>query len=744
MPAGRRSAIPDRARACRAGRRAAVLAAVLAGTPLTGTPPGTILPALAQTPPAASREAGEEVSFSADEVRIDTRQRVIDAYGHVELRHQGYVLTADHLRYDERSGAVQADGRVVILDPDGNRLEVAKSALNADLRAGVVEAARLIFRDGARVAARKVTRDAHGVSSFERAVYSPCPVCDARPGRKPLWELKAARVEHDRARHRIVFHSATLEIKGVPVFWLPFVSVPDPTVKRDRGFLAPDVFSRDELGVVFKLPYYLPLSPSSDLTLTPLIATGEAPTLALRYRQRWQRAALSLEGAGTRSERPGDTLFSTRPAAARGYVLARARVLHGAHWRSDLRLEAASDDTFARLYGFSDADSFTSRYRLAGEAGGLRVSTELLGFQGLHIEDRTGLTALALPLIDLSWQAPGGVLGGRLEAGLNSLSLVRPEGADSFRQSARLAWAREVLDPLGGLWRLDLLARGDLYEVEDAARVDDPLFAGRDGTAARGIGAAAVTWRWPWLSTTGGVTQRIEPVVQFVATPALDPAPAIPDEDSRSFALRYDNLFALERAPGLDLFESGPRVVYALAYALETRVIHFEAAAGQSRRLARLAGQFPDGTGIAGRRSNVVTHALLALPGGTSLVYDGQLDADDLKPKRHEIFLDNRLGPLLLTGGYVKIARDLAIPDRGNREELRFSAALQLTAGFALTGGLIENLQRDQPVEYEAGLRYETGCLEVGFTVRRRNTLDRDIRPGTSFILHLRLRNLGF
>lgn len=694
--------------------------------------------------PAGSGQSEAPVHFTADELRVDTERRVIDAYGHVELRRSGYVLRADHLRYEEATGRVTADGHVVILDPDGNRLEVARSTLEADLKAGVVEAARLIFRDGARVAARKVVRDSNGDSTFEKAVYSPCPVCDARPRKNPLWRLKALSVTHDRRRHRIVFRSATLEIKGVPIAWVPYLSVPDPTVKRARGFLAPDVFSRDELGVVFKLPYYLPLGKDADLTLTPLIATREAPTLALRYRQRLARAAISLEGAFTRSQRPGADLFTTRPAAGRGYVLARARLQHGPHWRSDLRLQAASDDTFARLYGFADADSLASHYRLTGRGDSWRVDAELLGFQGLHVEDRTGLTPLALPMITLSWHNPGPIAGGRLGATVSSLALLRTAGADSFRQSASLSWAREQVDGLGGLWRLDLLARGDLYEVEDARRIDDPLFAGQDGTASRTIALAAVTWRWPWQSFANGLYQRIEPIVQLAASPALGPKPAIPDEDSRSFALRFDNLFALERAPGRDLFESGPRITYGLAYELAAGGVTLRAGAGQSYRLARLAGQFLRGTGIARRRSDVVANAGLLLPDGTSLVYDAQLDGHTLKPKRHEIFLDNRLGPLLLRGGYVKIARDLLVPDRGNREELRFAGALQLTRRFALTGGLIENLARNQPVEYEAGLRYETGCLELGFTVRKRTTFDRDIKPGTAFIFRLRLRNLGF
>ncbi|RMF12909.1 MAG: LPS-assembly protein LptD [Alphaproteobacteria bacterium] len=693
--------------------------------------------------PASSGPTAERIDFAADLVQIDTRASLIEAFGHVTLAHGGYRLSADHVVYREESGEVIAEGHVEIVDPDGNRLFVKRALLENDLKTGMIEAARLILKDGARLAARQVERDSVGDSRLDRAVYTPCPVCDAEPERKPLWALKAVRVVHDRKRHRLTFRNAFLTLKGVPVFWVPWLSIPDPTVDRARGFLAPDIFSRDELGLVVKLPYYLPLSRTADLTLTPMIATRETPAFAARYRQEFSRARLQVAGSITRSERPGATLFSTRPAAARGHVFARARVLHGARWDSNFDVNWTSDDTYVRLYGFSDADTLASRYRLSGEGANWRVRARLVGYQGLRIEDVAGLTAQVLPWVSAEWQAPHRPAGGTLSVTLDSLSLVRTSGADVQRESAGAHWQRRLVAGPGFVWNFDLMARGDLYRVEDASRIDDPTFAGRNGTATRGIALAAATWRWPLATTTGALYQRVEPMIQFVASPALGPEPAIPNEDSRSFALDIGNLFAIDRMPGYDRFESGPRVVYGLRYLFDPGLFRIEASAGQSRRLSRLVGQFADGTGIARRRSDVVSRLLVDLPGAVDLVYDGQFDGHTMSPRRHEVQAILRLARLSLAGGYFRIRRDLVTPDRTNREELRFEGDVRLSRRLRLTGGLIENLTSDQPIEYEAGVLYSADCLELGLTVRKRRTFDRDIKPGTSFIFRIRLRNLG-
>ena len=51
-----------------------------------------------------------------------------------------------------------------------------------------------------------------------------------------------------------------------PILYFPKFFHPDPTVKRQSGFLMPQVIDSSSLGLSFKLPYYKVISENKDLT----------------------------------------------------------------------------------------------------------------------------------------------------------------------------------------------------------------------------------------------------------------------------------------------------------------------------------------------------------------------------------------------------------------------------------------------------------------------------------------------
>ena len=67
---------------------------------------------------------------------------------------------------------------------------------------------------------------------MENVVYSPCDVCRSKD---PLWQIKARKVKHDAKNQDVYYNDAFIEVKGVPVFYTPFLSHPDPSVKRRSG-----------------------------------------------------------------------------------------------------------------------------------------------------------------------------------------------------------------------------------------------------------------------------------------------------------------------------------------------------------------------------------------------------------------------------------------------------------------------------------------------------------------------------
>jgi Organic solvent tolerance protein OstA len=68
------------------------------------------------------------------------------------------------------------------------------------------------------------------------------------------------------------------------VFYLPYFSHPDPSVKKRSGFLMPTIQTDNQLGETFSIPIFLNLSSNRDITFTPNIQTAGNNFYNFNYR----------------------------------------------------------------------------------------------------------------------------------------------------------------------------------------------------------------------------------------------------------------------------------------------------------------------------------------------------------------------------------------------------------------------------------------------------------------------------
>src|SRR5258708_40124075 len=90
-----------------------------------------------------------------------------------------------------------------------------------------------------------------------------------------------------------------MEIDGFPIFWTPYLSHPDPSVKRRSGFLAPSFGSSPSLGFHTGIPYYWVISPDKDATFTPVITSAGGEFLGGQYRQRFGNGFVHADASVT-------------------------------------------------------------------------------------------------------------------------------------------------------------------------------------------------------------------------------------------------------------------------------------------------------------------------------------------------------------------------------------------------------------------------------------------------------------
>src|ERR1700744_1102293 len=217
----------------------------------------------ASAPKAPAKDA--PIQLQADEVDYDSDRHIVSAVGHVEIVQNGHTLEAERVDYDQNTDTVTAHGHVVMIDERGNVAFSDHVVLKDQMRDGVLQGFGALIGKNGRLAARNAQRVNGNTVVARRSNYSPCKICN-KPGQKtPLWQVKPERVFYDQVKHKIRFHDAIIDVKGVPVAWVPAFTVSDPTVRYASGLLTPEFGTSTKIGYFARLPYYISISQSQDL-----------------------------------------------------------------------------------------------------------------------------------------------------------------------------------------------------------------------------------------------------------------------------------------------------------------------------------------------------------------------------------------------------------------------------------------------------------------------------------------------
>ena len=684
----------------------------------------------------------EPVLLTADEVVYDRTTDTVTAQGNVELSQDGRILIADRITYTVREGVVTASGNVSLLDNRGDVLFAEYMELDSRLATGFVSNVRGLLSDDSRLAATGARRFADGRTVMERAVYSPCEVC--RDGGAPTWQIKAVKVIHDRDAQTISYRDATFEAFGIPIAYTPYFRHSDPTVKRKSGFLPPSFGSDSELGQRIQVPYYIALAPNRDATFAPISTSEEGVVLAGEYRELAPAGRYTLAGSVTHVDERDDMNQLTGDDAVRYHVVGDARFRLDENWQLGADVYRASDDTYLSRYDFDDRDTLTTDVFLHGERGRSRADIAAYAFQGLRPDDDSGTTPLVLPLADYAYVSEPWDDFGRFELTGNLAAITRSQSTDSRRLSLGAAWIRPSYGAWGQVVTLTASMRGDAFWFEDQPDPANPGGVENDGTIARVLPLGAVEVRYPLIADTGPIQTIIEPIVQGVVSPNGGNDEEIPNEDSLTLEFDDTNLFRLQRYPGYDRIETGPRINYGL------RIAGYAPGGGFGSLLVGQVHRFTDDdtfapqTGLDGNTSDYVTVLKLAPAEWLDLTNRMRIGRTDFDVRSHEVYL--RAGPrrFRVDLTYVNLTREFTADQLEAREEVVAAARVGITRNIAVTAETRHDLTEDGgQLESGLGLEYADECVILLLEFERDLTRDRDVEPSTSFGFRIVLRNLG-
>ncbi|WP_415321314.1 hypothetical protein ABXT63_01785 [Candidatus Pelagibacter sp. Uisw_092] len=192
-----------------------------------------------------------------------------------------------------------------------------------------------------------------------------------------------------------------LKIYDVPVFYFPKFFHPDPTVKRQSGFLAPTFINSSNQSSVFTLPYYHAISDSKDLTLSPRFYSTNKFLTQLEYRSVYAKSKhiIDFSTLNQKNENSKNHFFSESSGEINLDNFEKSEI--------SLQLQSTSNDTYLKSYKLdspiiNDTDTLVSSFNFSAYRSDLAIKSYLTVYEDLSESKKSDKYEYVYPAFNIT------------------------------------------------------------------------------------------------------------------------------------------------------------------------------------------------------------------------------------------------------------------------------------------------------------------------------------------------------
>ena len=234
-------------------------------------------------------------------------------------------------------------------------------------------------------------------SLIKKGVFTTCKI---KKDDCPPWQFKSEEILHDKNKKTIYYKNAWLEIYDKPVFYFPKFFHPDPTVKRQSGFLAPRFESSSSLGDSVSVPYYKVISDNKDLTFSPKIYGTNEGLFQNEYRQQNKNSSHISDFSLKKDNNSTKSHFFSR-------TLANLDLSYFQNSELEFNIETTSDDNYLKSHkiksSITNNNSLLNSFLLfKGNKEDLYLEAKIEAYEDLTKEKSSDKYQYLLPSFELS------------------------------------------------------------------------------------------------------------------------------------------------------------------------------------------------------------------------------------------------------------------------------------------------------------------------------------------------------
>ena len=343
-----------------------------------------------------------DFSISTENIFVDRKNEIISSNSQSILKDKFYnKIITEKFEYDKSKNIIKIF-KANLKDIDNNNFYVDNAQINTKSNHLIgkdifIKLNNLTFNkdNEPRLKGRSINFK-NGITEINKGIFTACKKTD----KCPPWQLSAEKITHNKSKKKIDYENVWLKIYDLPVVYFPKFFHPDPTVKRQSGFLMPSFKNSANNETFLSIPYFKILDDSKDLTFTPRFYAKSKQLFQLEYREAkkngYSISDLSLQNENNDSFRGHFFYNSSKNIKLENFTTSNI----------SLNIEHVSNDTYLRANKLKSPmiknyDVLESTLGIDLISEDLSIETDFMVFENLNRDD-TDRFEYIFPKIDIN------------------------------------------------------------------------------------------------------------------------------------------------------------------------------------------------------------------------------------------------------------------------------------------------------------------------------------------------------
>ncbi|MEG8098662.1 LPS-assembly protein LptD [Candidatus Liberibacter brunswickensis] len=680
-----------------------------------------------------------ELDISSDEIVLNSESKTTTAIGDVKIKYNGYHMSARKITLDHKNHRIIASGNIKLVAPNQHKIYAEYLDVTDNFENGIIKNLTIDMPNKTYLTASSAKVINGQNTIFDQGTYTACSSC-ANQKKSPLfWMVKSKRIILNRQTHTIRLEKIYLEIFENSVIYLPFIEIPDETVKRKTGFLTPVFSSGANQKFGFGIPYYIVISDSSDATFTISPYPKKGILSEIELRKYFYNGKHTLHAAYMYN---AFNINKDFPEPRHQAMISSTAVFQiNPIWHFGWNLTAQTPHLISSIY---NEDPLSERIKtnevyLEGSGEKHKLDVRALHYyiqEPLHLQEKKFPQANIYPLIDYYYVNSKNSKDNKISitGNITAISRIKEENipntiqynqqlwipyGSNRRLSIKADWRRNFIGPSGILFTPLANIKGDLHYLSFEKDNFNHIKRNDQNIIARKMLTAGLDIRYPIVAISKRSRHVLEGIAQMYAATDEEYIKEIPNEDSQSLVLSSANLFSQNRFSGFDRTEGGTRANLGIRYTGNfNNLFTVHGVIGQSIHiLGTNSLSIPDSIGIEqnsgleDKFSDYVGAIKISLPSNIMFSTQNLINTKDWSIRRTDTNVQYTMSSFSSNISYTHIPKHPLYSYNYTRDIIQSDIRFKINDSFSANASLKWDINDRDTVPYHSlGLSYQNDC----------------------------------